>query len=57
MKTTILPVTEASSRYDNLEKMPVKDLLKNINREDKAVPAAVEKAIPAIEKLVESNSF
>lgn len=54
MKAAPIPVTEASSRYDNLEKMPVKELLKNINREDKNVPLAVEKAIPAIENLVKA---
>lgn len=44
--------TESSSHFDNLEKMPVGDLLHNINQEDKTVPLAVEKAIPQIEKLV-----
>ncbi|HEY8401342.1 MAG TPA: N-acetylmuramic acid 6-phosphate etherase [Cytophagaceae bacterium] len=44
--------TESPSRYHNLEKMPVSELLQNINREDKTVPDAVEKAIPQIEKLV-----
>ncbi len=33
--------------------MSVHDLLLNINREDKRVPEAIEKVIPAIEKLVE----
>lgn len=33
--------------------MNVRDLLLNINKEDKAVPVAIEKVIPAIEKLVE----
>lgn len=32
--------------------MSVRSLLKNMNKEDKTVPNAVEKAIPAIEKLV-----
>src|ERR1700739_3206713 len=54
MKKSPIPVTEASSRYDHLEKMPVKELLKNINREDKVVPLAVEKVIPSIEKLVKA---
>lgn len=49
----ILPTsTEAASYYDNLEQMSVNELLTNINREDKTVPLAVEKAIPQIEKLV-----
>lgn len=46
--------TEASSFYDDLEKMSVADLLRNINDEDKKVPFAVEKAIPQIERLVEA---
>jgi len=54
MKKTPIPVTEASSRYNDLERMPVKELLNNINREDKNVPTAVEKVIPAIEKLVDA---
>ena len=44
--------TESSSSYNNLEKMSAIDLLQNINKEDKTVPDAVEKAIPQIEKLV-----
>ena len=52
MKNNSEPVTESSSLYEHLEKMPVKDLLKNINKEDKTVPQAIEKVIPAIEKLV-----
>ncbi|MEN7546763.1 N-acetylmuramic acid 6-phosphate etherase [Rapidithrix thailandica] len=47
-------VTESSSQYDDLEKMPLNDLLVNINKEDKTVPLAVEKAIPQIETLVEA---
>lgn len=44
--------TEQDSYYNHLEKMSVKELLENINKEDKSVPFAVEKAIPNIEKLV-----
>ncbi len=47
-------VTESSSNYDNLEHMSVNELLTNINREDKTVPFAIEKAIPQLEKLIES---
>src|SRR5574339_998529 len=47
-------ITEKSSRYRHLDKMPVAELLMSINREDKTVPYAVEKAIPQIEKLVEA---
>jgi len=44
--------TEQSSKYEQLEKMPVSELLSNINDEDKTVPLAVEKALPQIEALV-----
>jgi N-acetylmuramic acid 6-phosphate etherase len=44
--------TEKSSNYNNLEQMPVAELLQHINAEDKTVPLAVEKALPQIEKLV-----
>ena len=45
--------TEANSHYRHLEKMSTLELLQNINEEDKKVPAAIEKAIPQIERLVE----
>lgn len=45
-------ITESDSRYNNLEKMKVRDILININREDKKAPLAVEKEIRKIEKLV-----
>ncbi len=45
-------ITESSSAYNNLETMPVDEILKNINREDQSVPLAVAEAIPQIEKLV-----
>lgn len=44
--------TEQSSKYEHLEKMSVSELLHNINKEDKTVPLAVEKALPQIESLV-----
>jgi N-acetylmuramic acid 6-phosphate etherase len=44
--------TEQSSNYNHLEKMNVNELLMNINKEDKTIPFAVEKAIPQIEVLV-----
>lgn len=46
-------VTEQPSKYRHLEKMSTRELLSNINKEDKTVPDAVEKVIPAIEKVVE----
>jgi N-acetylmuramic acid 6-phosphate etherase len=47
METT----TEKESRYNNLEQMPVLEILQNINKEDQTVPQAVAKALPQIEKL------
>ncbi len=44
--------TEADSYYNNLENMSVTELLKNMNKEDKTVPNAIEKVIPYIEALV-----
>lgn len=44
--------TEQDSHYDHLEQMSIQQLLININKEDKTVPNAVEKAIPQIEPLV-----
>jgi N-acetylmuramic acid 6-phosphate etherase len=47
-----MSTTESSSHYNNLEKMEVLELLKNINNEDKKVPIAIEKVLPQIEALV-----
>lgn len=44
--------TEADSYYNNLENMSVDELLRNMNKEDKTVPNAIEKVIPNIEALV-----
>ncbi len=43
--------TEKDSRYNDLEKMSLQDILLNINREDQTVPLAVAKALPQIEAL------
>ncbi|HEX9512360.1 MAG TPA: N-acetylmuramic acid 6-phosphate etherase [Puia sp.] len=48
---TFEKVTEESSRYHDLEKMSIREILTGINREDREVPDAVEKAIPQIERL------
>ncbi|MBI1783175.1 MAG: N-acetylmuramic acid 6-phosphate etherase, partial [Sphingobacteriales bacterium] len=45
-------ITEQDSKYRHLDKMSIEEILININKEDKTVPLAVEKAIPQIEKLV-----
>lgn len=47
--------TEQDSNYNQLENMPLGDLLRNINNEDKTVPLAIEKAIPQIEELVKAT--
>lgn len=44
--------TESESRYNNLEKKTVRDLLLSIHEEDKKVLPAVNSAIPQVEKLV-----
>jgi len=49
---SFIKTTEQTSKYDYLDKMSVRELLTNINNEDKTVPFAVEKAIPQIEILV-----
>jgi len=46
--------TEQPSHYRHLENMSIRQLLENINNEDKNVPLAVEESIPQIEKLVEA---
>ncbi len=46
--------TESDSYYDSLEKMSIRDLLTNINKEDKTVAQRVAEQIPQIEKLVET---
>ncbi len=48
-----MSTTEAASHYNHLDKMSVRELLVNINNEDKTVPHAIEKTIPQIEKLVD----
>jgi len=44
-------VTEEQSRYHDLEKLSIQEILTYINQEDRSVPEAVAKAIPQIEKL------
>ena len=47
----MINTTEQDSHYSSLEQLSVAELLQHINREDKTVPDAVEKALPQIEKL------
>jgi len=48
-------ITESPSAYSDLEKMSTAELLAGINREDKTVPFAVERALPQLELLVEAT--
>lgn len=50
---TFIKTTEQASKYNQLEEMPVAELLRNINNEDKTVAYAVEQALPQIGALVE----
>ena len=43
--------TEKDSRYNDLEKMSLRDILQNINKEDQTVPLVVAAALPQIEAL------
>ncbi len=54
MDNIFIRVTEQDSNYRHLEKMSVHELLETINKEDKTVPYAVEKAIPQIDALVQA---
>jgi N-acetylmuramic acid 6-phosphate etherase len=50
----MISITESESLYNNLEAMPVRELLESINKEDQKVPGIVKRSIPDIEKLVEA---
>jgi N-acetylmuramic acid 6-phosphate etherase len=54
MENEFIRITEQPSIYRHLENMSVRELLTNINTEDKTVPLAVEKAIPKIDALVQA---
>ncbi len=49
-----MKITEQPSKYRHLEKMTVEELTANINNEDKIVPLAIEKALPQLNKLINS---
>ena len=42
---TFTKTTEQDSNYNNLENMSIKEIIANINTEDKTVPLAVEQAL------------
>jgi N-acetylmuramic acid 6-phosphate etherase len=48
----VLSITESPSRFQDLEKMPVRELIASINEEDARVHVAVREALPTIEKLI-----
>ncbi len=48
-----MKITEASSLYNDLERMSIGEILNDINNEDAKVHLAVRKEIPKIEQLVE----
>jgi N-acetylmuramic acid 6-phosphate etherase len=45
--------TEASGRFEDLDKMSLNALLVGINQEDREVPLAIERALPQIEALAQ----
>lgn len=47
----MIRITEQESKYNDIDKMSVIEILKGINTEDKGVALAVEQALPQIEKL------
>lgn len=47
-------ITEQPSHYDHLEQMSVEQITANINRENMSVPVAVDKALPAINRLIDA---
>jgi N-acetylmuramic acid 6-phosphate etherase len=51
---SFIKTTEKDSKYNHLEQMNTAELLININKEDKTIAFAVEKAIPQIKKLTNS---
>ena len=46
--------TESVSNFNNLESMSTIDLLSNMNNEDKTVPLAIEKELPAIQAFIDA---
>lgn len=45
-------LTEQPSKYDNLEKKSVMEIITDINNEDKTVAYAIEKVLPDLERLI-----
>jgi len=49
-----MSITESESNFNDLEKLSISELLTGINQEDQSVALSVQKALPQIEKAVES---
>lgn len=49
-----ISTTESTSRYRALEKMTVREILKNMNREDHLVPTAIKKVLPQIDRTIKA---
>ncbi|HET8861414.1 N-acetylmuramic acid 6-phosphate etherase [Marivirga sp.] len=49
-----MSITESESNFNNLENLSTIELLQGINQEDQSVALAVQKAIPQIEKALET---
>ena len=47
-------ITEQSSHYDHLEQMTVEQITEGINNENMSVAAAVGKALPCLNRLIEA---
>lgn len=47
-----MKTTEKDSLYNDLENLPIREVLTSINKEDSKIPAVIEKLIPDIESLV-----
>ena len=48
----MISTTESESHFAHLDEMSLHELLTGMNREDKTVPMAVERAIPQLESLI-----
>ena len=47
-------ITESESNYDKLDEKSTAELIRDINKEDKSVPLAIEKCLDQIEALINS---
>ena len=52
----MIKITEEPSKYRHLEKMSVEELTSNLNKEDKTVALAIEKALPQLNLLINTSS-